>query len=71
MTQRLQAVQAELAGRAPAGLEALDDASLDWLATKIRDAKSTQERALDESVTRGLAAVPALLRRPVKKVLFG
>lgn len=71
MQERLRELRTELGGRLPGGLDALDAATLGLLLTQIRDAKASQARALDASITKGLAAVPALLRRPVKKVLFG
>lgn len=71
MHERLRELRAELGGQVPDGLDALDGATLGLLLTQVRDAKAAQAQALDASIAKGLAAVPALLRRPVKKVLFG
>lgn len=60
----------ELSAPAPDGLEPLGAEGIERLATLVAQAKSAQATALDEAISQGLDAVPMLLRRPVKKILF-
>lgn len=63
-------LQRQLDGELPDGLEPLADEEAQRLADMIADAKRTQAEAVDKAITDGLSVIPALLRRPVKKVLF-
>lgn len=71
MDSAIKALNAELTGPAPEGLEPLGADGIATLATMVGKAKRSQAEALDSSIQKGLDAVPMLLRRPVKKILFG
>ncbi len=70
-TKALSALEAELGGRAPARLDALDEAQLRSLTTLLHDAKSRQSEALDAAVEQSLEFVPKMMRGSVRKILFG
>ncbi len=65
------ALDDELGGRVPDGLETLTDEELTSLAGVVRDAKRRQSQALDGAIEQALDIVPRLVRGPVRKVLFG
>jgi len=61
----------ELGGVVPGGLEGLTEEELSGFATLLRVAKQRQSEELEEAVDEALEIVPRLLRRPVRKILFG
>jgi hypothetical protein len=67
----IAALEAELGGRAPNGLDALTDAQLRAFTGLLRDAKRRQSEALESAVEQALEIVPRMLRGPVRKILFG
>jgi hypothetical protein len=64
-------LRAALRAEPPAGLEALDDATLITIAAAVREAEERQARELRDSGDRALRYVPPLLRRAVRKAIFG
>ncbi|MCK5770972.1 hypothetical protein [Algiphilus sp.] len=54
----------------PPGVDALDDASAQALATLIEDSRRAQQRQLQDALERALGYLPRLLRGPVRRVLF-
>jgi hypothetical protein len=64
-------LEAELGGRAPDGLGALDEAERSAFAGVLRDAKRRQSRELDAAIEQSLGVVPRLLRGTIRKMLFG
>lgn len=65
-----EALRAALGGATPpASLASLDDEVVAELATAIHSAHREQRRALADSGEAVMAHVPALLRRPLKKVI--
>ena len=64
-------LRAALRADPPAGLAALDDEVLATLAAAIREAEEHQRSELVAAGDRALRHVPALLRGPVRKALFG
>lgn len=71
MDSAIAALNAELTSSVPDGLEPLGKDGIARLADLVGTAKRSQAQALDTSIQKGLDAVPMLLRRPVKKILFG
>lgn len=69
--QGIAQLRAALRDEPPAGLEVLDEATLISLAAAVREAQDHQARELNEAGDRALRLVPALLRRPVRKAMFG
>jgi hypothetical protein len=69
--QALRALEAELGGRAPEGLEALKDSDLRAFTALLRDAKARQSEALQAAIEEALEIVPRMVRGPVRKILFG
>lgn len=65
-----RALEIELGGSAPDGLDALTDEELSDLANRVHDAKRRQTRALEAAVEQALEIVPPLVRGRVRKVLF-
>lgn len=51
-------------------VSALDAAELARLTDAVRAAKQAQKRALNEAINEGMSFVPALLRIPLKRILF-
>jgi hypothetical protein len=51
-------------------LAALPESAQDQLSKDILAARRRQKKALEEAVDHGLRMVPALLRGPIKKILF-
>ena len=70
-TKALGALEAELGGRAPDGLDALDAQGLRALTVLLHDAKARQSEALDAAVDQSLEFVPRVMRGSVRKILFG
>lgn len=68
MTGR-QALEAQLRGRAPAGMEGLSDAQFQALADAIRDARHRQGAELAAAGDKALGLVPRMLRVPLRRVL--
>jgi hypothetical protein len=64
-------LRAALRAEPPAGLAALDEEALITLAAAVREAEERQVAELRDSGDRALRLVPALLRRPVRKAMFG
>jgi hypothetical protein len=69
--QALRALEGELGGRAPEGLEALKESDLRAFAALLRDAKARQSEALQAAIEEALEIVPRMVRGPVRKILFG
>jgi len=67
----LRALETELGGRPPDGLEALSDAQLRAFTGRLHDAKAHQSEALEAAVEQALEIVPRMVRGPVRKILFG
>jgi hypothetical protein len=61
---------AELAGTAPAGLDALDDSARSKLAAAIGEARRRQQADIAEALTAALGHVPLLLRGAARKILL-
>jgi len=66
-----RALEAELDGRPPDGLRALEDGELTDLADRLREAKQRQSLALEVGIDEALEIVPRLVRGPARKILFG
>lgn len=66
-----RSLKAELGDRVPDGLGTLTDAQRADVADRLHDARSRQSRALDVAIGDALEIVPRLLRRPVRRILFG
>lgn len=64
-------LRAALRAEPPAGLATLDEEVLVTLAAAIREAEDHQRNELLAAGDRALRYVPALLRGPVRKALFG
>lgn len=64
-------LRAALRGEVPDGFEDVADATLVALAAAVREAEERQVRALRDAGDEALRHVPALLRRPVRKAIFG
>ena len=61
----------ELGGNVPGGLEELTEAELSGFAATLGGAKRWQSEELEAAVDEALEILPRLLRRPVRKILFG
>lgn len=70
-TDGLAQLRAALREDPPEGLETVDDEVLITLAAAIREAEEHQRSELREAGDRALRHVPALLRGPVRKAMFG
>lgn len=66
-----RALESELGGAPPDGLERLTDAQLRAFTDLLRDAKRRQSDALRSAVEESLEIVPRMVRGPVRKILFG
>ena len=64
-------LRAALGAEPPDGLAALDEETLIALAADVREAQEHQARQLREAGDKALRLVPAILRRPVRKAMFG
>lgn len=60
----------ELHGRAPSGLDPIGEHGAARLAELIATAKRNQAQALDAATADSLRFLPAVLRTPLKKMLF-
>jgi hypothetical protein len=67
----IRALEDELGGRPPEGLEALTDAQLRAFTDLLHAAKQRQSEALQSAVEEALEIVPRMVRGPVRKMLFG
>ena len=67
----IRALESELGGRPPAGLEQLTDAQLRAFTDLLHEAKQRQSQALRSAVEEALEIVPRMVRGPVRKILFG
>lgn len=63
------ALERELRGAPPAGLERLSDGEREHLADLIAGARHRQAAELSAAADRALRFVPRLLRGPIRKVL--
>lgn len=63
-------VQIALGGRSPAYLKDLSEEELLALEQAIVKAKAHEKSALSEAIQDALLVVPALVRRPIKNMLF-
>ncbi|MDX1497368.1 MAG: hypothetical protein R3352_07425 [Salinisphaeraceae bacterium] len=64
------AVKNEIGGRKAAYLEQLTEEQLSALLDAVQTAKQQEREALAKSIDGALKVVPALLRKPLKKILF-
>ena len=64
-------LEAELGGRAPDGLAALDETERTAFAGVLRDAKDRQSQEFEAAIEQSLGVVPRLLRGTIRKILFG
>lgn len=71
MDSAINALSKELGHSAPEGLEPMGADGIERITALVGEAKEAQATALDAAIHKGLDAVPMLLRRPVKKILFG
>ncbi|MGB0955065.1 MAG: hypothetical protein ACPGZP_03595 [Panacagrimonas sp.] len=53
----------------PPSFSELDEADLETLRQSLRAAAQMQSAELDEALTKALDHVPALMRRPLRKIL--
>jgi hypothetical protein len=67
----LRALEDELGGRPPDGLEAIADKDLRAFTALLHDAKQCQSEALEAAAEAALEIVPRMVRGPVRKILFG
>lgn len=67
----VQALEAELGGKAPAGLSALSDAQLRSFGEALQEAKARQSEALQRAIDQALEFVPRMVRGAARKTLFG
>jgi hypothetical protein len=67
----MRALEAELGGHPPEGLEQLTDAQLGAFTDMLREAKRRQSGALETAVEEALEIVPRMVRGSVRKILFG
>jgi hypothetical protein len=65
-----ESLEHQLGGPLPAGVAALDDASLTTLADAVRQARRRQAAELGAAGEKALGLVPRLLRGPVRRI-FG
>jgi hypothetical protein len=61
----------ELGATVPGGLDELSEAELKRFASMLRVAKRRQSEELEVAIDEALEILPRLLRRPVRKILFG
>lgn len=66
----LEKVEKALGGRHPAYLNRLDAHQLRLLAELIENARRHEQQTLSKAINDAMDTVPALLRRPLKKILF-
>lgn len=59
----------EVGGALPEAFNALDDAQIEVLRQAYVEVRQAQRRELDEALTGALEHVPALMRRPIRKIL--
>lgn len=69
MSAARSALQRELGSAPPPAFDALPAGTLEHLATALSAARLRQQAELDQALTRALEYVPALMRRPVRKIL--
>lgn len=67
--QAYAALAAQLGGRAPAGLKALEPEQLRDLAEAIGDTRHRHNAALAAGGERALGMIPRLLRGPIRRVV--
>lgn len=67
----MRALETELGGPPPEGLQALSDDQLRAFTDLLCDAKRRQSGALEAAVEESLEIVPRMARGPVRKMLFG
>lgn len=63
------ALTRELGAPPPAAFAELPAAELEQLAEALKAARQRQRSELDQALTHALEYVPALMRRPVRKIL--
>lgn len=63
-------LQKEIGGAGPEALAALSAAEQTRLLKMLRAAKQSQKDALKAAIDEGMSFVPALLRIPLKRILF-
>ncbi len=69
--ESIAALSAELGVDLSDALSPMDDAAVERLRERVREAKVRELSQLDASIGTGLEIVPRMLRGPVKKILFG
>lgn len=70
-TEGMAQLRAALRAEPPKALASLDDETLVTLAAAVREAEERQAHELHDAGERALRLVPALLRKPVRKAMFG
>lgn len=70
MATLIEELTTELGGATTPGVAELPEADQARLLAALREAKVRQRAALDAAIESGLGHVPALLRRPFRKMLF-
>lgn len=65
----LQTLEAQLGGKAPPGLAALNDEQLSDLADAVHSAKRRQAAELAAAGDQAFGHIPRLLRGPIRKML--
>ena len=65
----LDALRHELGSEPPEIFARLPDAALESLGKALHAARQRQRQELDQALTHALEYVPALMRRPVRKIL--
>lgn len=66
----LDQLQQALGGRRPPFLAEMPEKDLRALLEAIQNAKARESKALDDAVGAALQEVPAMLRKPLRKILF-
>ena len=67
----VRALEAELGGHPPDGLQQLSDAQLRSFTEALHEAKGEQSEALQSAVEQALEIVPRMVRGAARKALFG
>ena len=65
----LRRLASELGGSLPTDLGALQEKDVGILHKAFTDARLRQKHEMDDALSRALDHVPALMRRPIRKIL--
>jgi len=69
-SQARSALEQELDGRVPDGLDTLKDDELSDFAERLQAARQRQSEALEHGIDEALEIVPRVARGSVRKILF-